>query len=285
MKDLFTKTRFTKAKVISILAILFIAGEASVMYASTAPTGYSGATTSTCRNCHSSYALNNAGGSVTITGLPASYNAGQAYPISVVITHSASDRKKFGFSLKAINSAGTAVGTVSSTNTYAVVSGTELVSKNPQALTTATNTYTFNNLKWTAPAAPGANDQTIRFFVCGNACNSNGNESSDYVYTKNYSVPVTVTAVETIPEAFNDFRILGNPVKNNLVLSYSIAKTTELGFSVMTIDGKLIKSVNKGSSLPGNGQFTMDVSGIAAGVYFLKVNAGKETFTRKIVIE
>lgn len=285
MKNLFTRKHFTKAKVISILAVLFIAGEASVMYANTAPTGYTGATTSTCRNCHSSYALNNAGGSVTITGLPTSYNAGQAYPVSVVITHSASDRKKFGFSLKAINSAGTAVGTISSTNANAVVSGTELVSKNPPALTTATNTYTFANLKWTAPAVPGANDQTIRFFVCGNACNSANGEANDYVYTKNYSVPLTVTAVETIPEEFNDFRIMGNPVKNNLVLNYSIARTTELSFSVMTIDGKLIRTVNKGASLPGNAQFIMDVSGIASGVYFLRVNAGKETFARKIVIE
>ena len=160
MKEQIQSSR--KLIIVSSAIILLIATAASVKYPTPAPTGYSVATTNNCRSCHSGNALNNAGGSITITGLPANYSAGVAYPISVVITHSAANRKKFGFSLKVVNNAGTVVGTLSKTNTYVTTGSSELLSNNPPAVT-ATNTYTFANLTWTAPAAPGTNDQTVNF--------------------------------------------------------------------------------------------------------------------------
>lgn len=283
MKNLLAKLRSANLTTLFTLLIIFIAGEASVMYASQAPTGYSGASTSNCRSCHSSYALNNAGGSVVITGLPASYNAGQAYPISAVITHSTADRKKFGFSLKVVNSAGTAIGTLSTTNSYAAVSGAELVSKNPPALA-STNTYTFNNLTWTAPVTPGTNDQSIKFYVCGNAANNNGSESNDYIYTSSVTVPLTVTGIEDITVNKDAVEILGNPARGNLSLQYSVASICDVSFSLISTDGKIIRIQRASTVTPGKHQFEIDANGIAPGIYFLRFTAGKNSYSKRIMI-
>lgn len=283
MENLYIKKHIAKTKALVILAAFFIAGEASVMYASQAPTGYSGASGNTCRSCHSTYALNNAGGSVTITGLPASYVAGTAYPISVVVTHSAADRKKFGFSMKVVNSAGAVTGTLSSSNTYAVVSSSELVSKNPPTLTNA-NTYTFNNLTWTAPSTPGSNDQTVTFYVSGLACNGSGS-SSDYVYTKTNAVPLVVTAIANLPENITTFNILGNPAHGNLILSYNVEKISNLSFALIDMNGRVVKEVKKGTVYPGPAVTAINVSTLAAGNYLLRVNSGNSVYSQKVIIE
>ncbi|HEY8691045.1 MAG TPA: choice-of-anchor V domain-containing protein [Chitinophagaceae bacterium] len=96
-------------------------------YSSQPPQGYTGATGAYCTSCHSSYSLNNSGGSVSTTGLPsANYTAGTTYNFSITTTHSVADRKKWGFSIIALNSAGSPVGTFSSTNPNAALNGSEL---------------------------------------------------------------------------------------------------------------------------------------------------------------
>src|SRR5689334_1551206 len=51
--------------------------------------------------CHSSFALNSGGGSVSVSGLPATgWVAGQTYPLTVTITRTG--QRAFGFQLSAV---------------------------------------------------------------------------------------------------------------------------------------------------------------------------------------
>ena len=98
--------------------ILFIAGAfiililcSSTQFSSVPPSGYTGVNGYTCANCHAGFPVNSAGGGVTVTGLPTgSYVPGQSYPISVTISHGASNRARWGFALAAKNAIGQAAG-------------------------------------------------------------------------------------------------------------------------------------------------------------------------------
>src|ERR1044071_7091531 len=53
--------------------------------------------------CHTGNAVNAAGGSLTITGLPSTWTPGQTYPLSVTIARA--NAKLFGFQLSAVSDA------------------------------------------------------------------------------------------------------------------------------------------------------------------------------------
>lgn len=159
----------------------------------TAPTGYSGAPTQnrTCRNCHNDFALNTAGGSVVATGLPTgSYVPGQVYNFSVTISN-AVPANIWGFEMKAVNSGGsTALGTFSTTNANVVVSNNEI--KHGNAAVFTGTSYTYTNLKWTAPAA---GSPSVSFYFTGVAGDNDASELGDYVYSNtilNVTIPVTL---------------------------------------------------------------------------------------------
>jgi hypothetical protein len=48
--------------------------------------------------------------------------------------------------------------------------------------------YTYGNLTWTAPSNPGPADQTITFYVAGNAANGTGSSAGDYIYTSTQTI-------------------------------------------------------------------------------------------------
>jgi hypothetical protein len=145
------------------------------------PQGYTGADGFYCTQCHSTNPLNNAGGSVTANGLPTNgYTPGTAYAFSISTTHSAVDRRRWGFSIVARNSQNQTVGTFSENSANAGINGNEL-SHFPAFATAALSNYTFSNLTWTAPATPTIDDQNITFYFTGNAANGSGT-SGDYIY-------------------------------------------------------------------------------------------------------
>ena len=156
------------------------------------PSGYTGAPTQSryCTNCHGDFSLNTAGGSVSATGLPTgSYIAGQVYNFSVTIT-CATTMQNWGFEIKAVVAGtGTALGTFSTTNPSAMVASSEL-KHNAAPVFTGTS-YTFNNLRWTAPSTGSS---AVSFYMTGVAGDNDGSEAGDYVYSSTIlSVPIPAT--------------------------------------------------------------------------------------------
>ena len=189
-------------------------------YSSQPPQGYTGAEGSTCVDCHSSFRLNSGGGSVSVTGLPTSeYEPGKKYDFSLTITHGATDRKRWGFSIKAVTGASASTGSFSSTNDNAKQNGEEL-SHSDAISSSATNTFTYENLSWTAPSKAG---QAINFYFVGNAADNSGDNTGDYIYSgvANVALPLTL----------KDFTL----TTNNDIVKLNWHTTQEINSSFFTI--------------------------------------------------
>ena len=159
-----------------------------------APTGYTGADGVYCTSCHNSFGLNTGAGSVTVSGLPASgYTPGTTYSFSLKITHTAANRKRWGFSMIAVNSSGQPVGSFSGSNPNATDLGGGEYGHAPAVTTSNSASYTFANLSWTSPANPTQADQQITFYYTGNAADGTGGSNSDYIYAGTLTVPVLAT--------------------------------------------------------------------------------------------
>ncbi|MBC7650406.1 MAG: T9SS type A sorting domain-containing protein [Deinococcales bacterium] len=182
--------------VLATVVIFFQSSVKGLKFSGQPPEGLTGASGSYCTNCHSSFGLNSGGGNVSVSGLPSSnYNAGQVYNFSLAISHGTADRKRWGFSIAAVNGNGVKVGTFSTTNNNAGANGDELSHNN--AVTTGSQaSFTYNNLIWTAPINPSAADQNVTFFYVGNAANGNGGSGGDYIYagSSNTVLPIELKA-------------------------------------------------------------------------------------------
>jgi hypothetical protein len=156
----------------------------------------------------------NTAGSVVATGLPSgTYAAGQVYNFNITITGSGS---VWGFAIKAVNILTNAnVGVFTTTNANAIVQGS-LAPTNTQELVhnvsviSATASYTYSNLTWTAPAIPGANDGNIRFYIVGVAGDLSSDETGDFVYSSTVNAVLSVT-----PFTLKSFKV--NTVNDNAV--------------------------------------------------------------------
>ncbi len=192
------------------------------LFSSTPPQGRTGATGSYCNACHAG-TLNTAGGNVVVAGLPTmGYVAGNVYNFSLTINHSVADRFRWGFSIKAVNSVGADVGIFTTINPIAQKNGNELSHKSVPILTTASNTFTFIDLTWTAPPAPGINDQNITFYFVGNAANGNGANSGDFIYA------ATVTTAFIVPVSLTNFTV--NSLNNKPQLNWKTEQELNTNF-------------------------------------------------------
>ncbi len=182
MKSIYT----TLGIAIAVLIIPTFFSFTKPLSSGAAPTGYTGALNNmggndaNCTSCHSSFGLNSTSGNVSTVGLPNSITLGASYNFSTIITHDVADRERFGFAVKAVDANGVAVGTFSTTNTNAGVSTNEIGHRIAPS-TIATNTYSFDNLIWTAPSTTPV--YPITFFIVGNAANRNFGTSGDYIYS------------------------------------------------------------------------------------------------------
>jgi hypothetical protein len=258
MRQLQNSCMFKRKTLIPASAIILLILCSSTQYSSAPPSGYTGVNGSTCASCHGGFPINSAGGGVVVTGLPTgSYVPGQSYPISVTVSHSASDRARWGFALAAKNALGQAAGTFTTTNPNTTLIGSTEIGHNSAVVTSLSSSYTYTGMSWTAPLNPSANDLNLKFYSVGVAANNNGGSSGDYVYSSLINSSFTV-----LPVLLTSFS--ANVENNsNVILKWKTANEQNSDFFLIerSQDGQTFTAIDRvaaagNSGLPRNYIFT-----------------------------
>jgi hypothetical protein len=108
--------------------------------------------------------------------------------------------------------------------------------------------------------------------------------------------PTTVTfsgqsgpGTPDIPLLTEISNVYPNPFNPSTTISYSLAKTADVSFTIYNSRGQVVRNFNKGTQtantykLSWNGKDNYG-SECSTGVYFIKMNAGKDSFVRKAVL-
>ncbi|HWQ33980.1 MAG TPA: choice-of-anchor V domain-containing protein [Blastocatellia bacterium] len=165
-------------------------------------TGAPGELTCNSPGCHSTYPTNSGPGTLTLTGLPANYSAGQEYTLTVTISQS--NRDAFGFELTVLDAGNNKAGTLTATDTARTIVRTNFSNGREYLLHKFDGIAPVNgqgswSFKWTAPATSAGK---VTFYVAANAANNDGQSLFDYIYTKSFSVdPLTALAATTVSAA------------------------------------------------------------------------------------
>jgi hypothetical protein len=76
-----------------------------------------------------------------------------------------------------------------------------------------------------------------------------------------------------------------NPFSKTSVVSVDLKEKANLKLIVTNLVGQQVMQIDRGEVPAGNYQFTIDGSKLGNGIYFYTVNSGKESVTKKMVIE
>lgn len=141
-----------------------------------------------CTSCHNSSALNpDQDGTLSVQGVPEQYVPGQAYSLTVSISHKDASVLRWGFQMTAIalesgEGAGEFLATdAATTQVLAAMSGSRSYVEHAYGGTaigqTGAASWTF---QWKAPAAAIG---PVGFFAAANAANADGSNQGDRIYS------------------------------------------------------------------------------------------------------
>jgi hypothetical protein len=189
--------RNVKLAIVSLAILLFgvslISRKAGASAFGPTPSNTNAPGEGNCTACHDSYAVNSGIGNVTITGLPKTYLPNQVVPLTVTVNEVGA--VIYGFQLTSIDGVGRPAGTLlndtSQSDQMQVVYGIvgpnvrEYIEHTIQGVTPtvlSTKSWSFN---WKAPANRVGR---IGLYSAGNAADSSGAPSGDYIYTTSASI-------------------------------------------------------------------------------------------------
>lgn len=201
-----------------------------------------------CTDCHSGTAVNSAGGSITIS-CPSlvnwEYTPGQTYTIDVTVSEGT--KPLFGFGFEALLSSGANAGTLTqgtgSTIKTANISGNvrrNVVHQLNAGASSGSHTWSFT---WVAPATNVGN---VTFYAAGNACNANGSDSGDHVYTTSQVVtPAAATRVNENEAKTWNIQSLNN---GDLSVSRPTSSNGKVSMKIFTLNGQEIYQTSLNSN-------------------------------------
>jgi hypothetical protein len=236
-----------------------------------------------CAGCHGGGATST---TVSINAVPAftnnEYMQGQTYTITITVA--GTGYAKFGFTSEILFlPSNTNAGTMSNPSSGVVLANGPSARRNAVQNTPKTGAGTADfTYEWTAPS----NGFNVKIYAVGNCVNGNGSTSGDFarVATVTLSTPPITAAQQEKLNPLGGLSVFPNPTQDVINLSYSLTDPKNVNIYLCSITGETVAELLNEKQESGVYSKKLDIpSGVASGMYFLKVNADSKTLAQRLV--
>lgn len=227
-----------------------------------------------CTSCHAGSVqssddimLDVMDGSTPVT----TYTPGKTYNVLIMAHHFQNER--FGFALSAnagtftASGPGTAKGAVGDYVTHTEAGTAPDVGGNK-----------IWQAEWTAPASGNVN---LQLYL--NVANNDGNNTGDKIYSKTLSLSMATGLAAIVNE--KSFMVYPNPVSEVLNVDFELKESSDVNINLMDVNGKLVKELASQKMNSGKQHLAFTNNGIAQGLYFVQVQAGEQSFGKRVFIK
>ena len=227
-----------------------------------------------CEGCHGG---GSATPTITLNASPAfgpgnTYVAGTTYTISYKV----SGYSKFGFNLEINNgnsSSATAAGTLTAGTSTQIFSN-EVLHTSPIL---SSNFATF---QWTAPSSG-----TVYLYSTGLGVNNSNGDSGDKQAFYNMVLTPAPLSISENTININEVNVYPNPSKDKVTINYSLLKHSHVTINITDLNGKIVSTQVNEEATEGSYSKKLELSGLNAGTYFVKIKSDDQIVTKKLVIE
>ncbi|MBA2249330.1 MAG: T9SS type A sorting domain-containing protein [Chitinophagaceae bacterium] len=169
------------------------------------------------------------------------------------------------------------------------------VLRNNQALLSWSTATEINNKGFEIEKSMDGRSFTGIGFVQGNGTSSRVNKYGyvdnkvlsgfNYYRLKQVDIDGKFNYSSTIRLDFKNFgwTIFGNPVLSNSWIQLQLAKTSNVVIQVLSVDGKVIKSIDKGTIPEGTYSIPLNLNNISSGIYIVKLVADNQIYSKEII--
>lgn len=289
-----TNNRRKPRKSVMLLACLILlmsinAGLAQA-YSGSPPNGRTGAPgEGDCTGCHSSFGVNSGFGTLSVSGMNGTYEAGQSYDLVVSLDDPGATR--WGFEFTVLGDDGLALGTVNSLDNHTQVSSSatrDYAKQTSLGTQNGTSSGVTWNVRWTAPMT-GSGDATI--YLAGNAANGNFSTSGDYIYTTNETWTESNLTAAPMPLIASAVLLPNypNPFNPRTAIVYELTETQSVHLTIFSLDGRMVKHLESGVRAEGRHEVLwngMNDRGMAvpSGTYFYRLQSENVDQIRSMVL-
>lgn len=248
--------------------------------------GYAGSPgENSCNYCHNTFALNSGPGSISFSSdVPGDmYTPDSIYNISITVRQSGLGL--FGFAMEALKTGNTNAGTFIVTNTTRMQVLTAANSR--KSITHKLNGGFYNDssvfdFKWKAPST---NVGTINFYFTGVCANQSNSNSDDYVYKGTHSISSNSTVgIESSTQSFADLTVKPFPMQQLVHVDFNLDEPADVNLHLTTLDGKIVYSADYADQTPGPKSYSINTSGLQAGIYILQAEINGVGVNRKFLL-
>ncbi|HKR03693.1 MAG TPA: T9SS type A sorting domain-containing protein [Bacteroidia bacterium] len=90
-------------------------------------------------------------------------------------------------------------------------------------------------------------------------------------------------SVKNIIPGLSDFSVYPNPVKDKMILNFTLEKTAGMQIDIYNAVNQKMKTFFQQKQTAGKHQLSFDIKKFPAGIYFLKIFAGEKFLVKKII--
>ena len=81
-----------------------------------------------------------------------------------------------------------------------------------------------------------------------------------------------------------ELKISPNPFSTSTNLSFFLDKSNNIKIDIIDVNGRIIKTINKGLLSPGNHNITLELSNQKSGLYYYRLTTDKVSITKKMIL-
>jgi hypothetical protein len=249
-----------------------------------APAGYTGSPfdNKTCAHsgCHPGIAtviFNAITSDVPVTG----YEPGNTYNITTTLTDA--NLIKFGFQISPQSPSGALQGTMAILD----AARTKLISSGKYITHTLSGTsFPSHTATWTfAWTAPPANTGEVTFYGAFNFTNNNMSTSGDVIRKSTLIIPEAFgVGISNAGNDISSLNVYPSPFTDHFSISYYLGNAESVKIELFDLSGKQIAVL--ANEMQPAGKYNPDFSigkSLTSGVYIVVLNAGGNSFSKKIV--
>lgn len=224
--------------------------------------------------CHNTFPINSGSGGISVIA-PAFYVPGDTVDVELLVDHP--DAARYGFQITARGADGLPAGEWIPGETSRLTIG------NPDYVTQKlASSISAWEMRWVSPPDESSGDVT--FYFAGNGADGRFSAANDHVYTGTSVVALsTSAAVERIEPVVEIQAVYPNPAVESVTIRY--ASNQPVSVALFDLEGRLRIRAEAPPSGGQSAESTIDVSGLAAGVYVIRAGSGEARRAQALVIQ
>ena len=110
-------------------------------------------------------------------------------------------------------------------------------------------------------------------------------DGGNNIYIDDINISGTSSGIDEFENSIN-FNVYPNPLEENSLITFSLIEKQKVGLKIFDVLGREVSNLYSGDLNAGEHQYAVSEKlSLGAGIYFIQLNVGSHSFTKKLIVK